>query len=127
MAKAKKAAKKSTAKKSGGEPARIKPIGDKFTKSSLARHISDETGVDGRSVKAVLASLEGSIYGSMHKKGSGVFTLPGCIKITSTPVAAKPRRQGKDPFTGEMRWFEAKPATVRVRARPLKKLKDAAK
>ncbi len=126
MAKAKKAAKKSTAKKSA-EPARIKPIGDKFSKSSLARHISDETGVDGRSVKAVLASLEGAIYGSLHKKGSGVFTLPGCIKITSTPVPAKPRRQGKDPFTGEMRWFEAKPATVRVRARALKKLKDAAK
>lgn len=127
MAKAKKAARKSTARKSAGEAPRIKPIGDKFTKSSLARHISDETGVDGRSVKAVLASLEGAIYGSMHKKGSGVFTLPGTIKITSTPVAAKPRRQGKDPFTGEMRWFEAKPASVRVRARPLKKLKDAAK
>ena len=31
MAKAKKAAKKSTAKKSGGEPARIKPIGEKFS------------------------------------------------------------------------------------------------
>ena len=127
MAKAKKAAKKSTAKKSAAEAPRVKAIGDKFTKSSLARHISDETGVDGRSVKAVLASLEGAIYGSLHKKGSGVFTLPGTIKITSTPVAAKPRRQGKDPFTGEMRWFEAKPASVRVRARPLKKLKDAAK
>jgi hypothetical protein len=30
------------------------------------------------------------------------------------------------PFTGEERWFDAKPATVRIKARALKKLKDAA-
>ena len=128
MAKAKKVASKtkSTKKAAGGE-VRVKPLNEKFTKSGLARHLADESGVDGKSVKAVLASLEAAIFGSLHKKGAGQFTLPGLLRIQATAVPAKPRRQGKDPFTGQERWFEAKPASVRVRARPLKKLKDAAR
>jgi hypothetical protein len=41
-------------------------------------------------------------------------------------VPATKRRFGKNPFTGQEQWFEAKPATVRVKVRPLKKVKDAA-
>lgn len=118
-----KAAKKPAAK----EAVRIRPINEKFTKSGLAKHLSAESGVETRSVKAVLGALENAMYGSLHKKGAGQFTLPGLLRIQAQAVAAKPRRQGKDPFTGQERWFEAKPATVRVRARPLKKLKDAAR
>ncbi len=118
-----KAAKKPAAK----EAVRIRPINEKFTKSGLAKHLSAESGVETRSVKAVLGALENTMYGSLHKKGAGQFTLPGLLRIQAQAVAAKPRRQGKDPFTGQERWFEAKPATVRVRARPLKKLKDAAR
>jgi hypothetical protein len=33
---------------------------------------------------------------------------------------------GKDPFTGEERMFAAKPASVKVKIRALKKLKNAA-
>jgi hypothetical protein len=40
------------------------------------------------------------------------------------PFRTKPF--GKDPFTGEDKWFAAKPASVRLKVRPLKKLKDAA-
>jgi hypothetical protein len=43
-----------------------------------------------------------------------------------TQVPAKKKRFGKDPFTCEGRWFDARPATVRLKIRPLKKLKDAA-
>ena len=103
------------------------PINEKFTKSGLAKHLSAESGVDTKSVKGVLGALEATMFGCLHKKGAGQFTLPGLLRIQAQAVAAKPRRQGKDPFTGQERWFEAKPATVRVRARPLKKLKDAAR
>jgi hypothetical protein len=129
MAKAaKKAASKAKgAKKPAAKEVKIRPINEKFTKSGLAKHLSAESGVDTRSVKSVLGALEATMYGCLHKKGAGQFTLPGLLRIQSQAVAAKPRRQGKDPFTGQERWFEAKPATVRVRARPLKKLKDAAR
>lgn len=125
---AKKAAKApaKSAVKAAKAPAALKPIKDPLSKSTLVSHIVEQSGIDSKSVKAVLASLEGAISASVHKKGAGTFTLPGLLKITSVAVAAKPKRKGKDPFTGEERWFAAKPASVKVKVRPLKKLKDAA-
>ncbi|MGF6261965.1 hypothetical protein OKW49_002893 [Paraburkholderia youngii] len=73
----------------------------------------------------ILAALEDTIPGSVHKKGAGEFTLSGLLKIGVQQVPAKKRRFGKDPFTGEERWFDAKPAAVRLKVRALKKLKDA--
>lgn len=126
MAKSKAPASKPKAAKAPAKAAAIKPITDTFSKSTLVRHLADHSSVESKHVKAVLASLETTIFGALHKRGAGVFTLPGLFKITTLKVAAKPRRKGKDPFTGEERWFDAKPATVRVKARALKKLKDAA-
>ena len=41
-------------------------------------------------------------------------------------VPAKKKRTGIDPFTKEECVFAAKPATVKIKMRALKKLKDAA-
>jgi nucleoid DNA-binding protein len=127
------AAKKAPAKQAGaarkvavkasGAPT---PIKDTFTKASLASHVAERAGVEPKAAKAVLAALEDTILGSVHKKGAGEFTLSGLLKIVVQAVPAKKKRFGKDPFTGEERWFPAKPASVRVKARALKKLKDAA-
>jgi nucleoid DNA-binding protein len=120
---AKKAVAKRVAVKASGAPA---PIKDTFTKASLAAHLAERASVEPKSVNAVLAALEDTILGSVHKKGAGEFTLSGLLKIVVQAVPAKKKRFGKDPFTGEERWFPAKPATVRIKARALKKLKDAA-
>ncbi|AYQ42965.1 MULTISPECIES: HU family DNA-binding protein [Burkholderia] len=121
-------AKKVVAKKvvAKAAPAAPTPLKDKFTKASLATHIAERAAVEVKAVKAVLVALENVVLGSVHKKGAGEFTLPGLLKITAQVVPAKKKRFGKDPFTGEERWFPAKPASVRVKARALKKLKDAA-
>ncbi|AWV03601.1 DNA-binding protein [Burkholderia cepacia] len=121
-------AKKVVAKKAAvaKAPAAPTPLKDKFTKASLATHIAERAAVEVKAVKAVLVALENVVLGSVHKKGAGEFTLPGLLKITAQVVPAKKKRFGKDPFTGEERWFPAKPASVRVKARALKKLKDAA-
>ncbi|MEO8670903.1 MAG: HU family DNA-binding protein [Tahibacter sp.] len=124
-AKAKKAAAPKAAKPAAA-PAAIKPIKDLLSKSDLARHLAEQTGVEPKTVKSVLAALEATVLGAIHKKGAGQFTLPGLVKITAQSVEAKKKRFGKDPFTGAERWFPAKPATVRIKARALKKLKDAA-
>lgn len=104
----------------------IKPVKDVLTKSSLTALLAEQTGVDAKSVKAVLAALEGAMLGSVHKKGVQSFTLPGLLKIEVQKVPAKPKRKGINPFTKEEQVFAAKPATVRIKARALKKLKDAA-
>ena len=120
---AKKVTAKKVAVKASGAPS---PIKDTFTKASLAAHVAERAGVEPKSAKAVLAALEDTILGSVHKKGAGEFTLSGLLKIVVQTVPAKKKRFGKDPFTGQERWFPAKPASVRVKARALKKLKDAA-
>ena len=119
-------AKKAPAKKAAAANGAATPIKETFTKASLNAHIAQLAQVEPKTAKAVLAALEQTVLGAVHKKGVGEFTLPGLLKITVQAVAAKKRRFGKDPFTGEERWFDAKPATVRIKARALKKLKDAA-
>ncbi len=102
------------------------PIKTALNKSQLVAHLVENTGVEAKAVKAVLAGLETAVLGSVDKKGAGSFTLPGLFKAVVQKVPAKPKRFGKDPFTGEERWFPAKPASVKVKIRPLKKMKDAA-
>ena len=104
----------------------VKPLSQVLSKSGLISHIANHSGVDSKSVRAVMETLEQTISAAVNKKGAGTFTMPGLFKITSIAVAAKPKRKGIDPFTKEERWFAAKPATVKVKIRPLKKLKDAA-
>ena len=119
------AAKKAAAPVAKPVAAGIKPIKTAFNKTTLIAHLADQAGVEPKATKAVLAALEATILGSVHKKGSGEFTLPGVLKIGLQQVAAKKKRFGKDPFTGEERWFPAKPAAVKIKTRALKKLKDA--
>lgn len=123
---------KAAAKKPAGaasKPAKateMKPIKDSLSKAALIAHLAQHSGVEPKAVKAVMAVLEATTLASVAKKGLGEFTLPGLVKIVAQKVAAKSKRFGKNPFTGQEQWFPAKPATVRVKVRPLKKLKDAA-
>ncbi|MEZ5740505.1 MAG: HU family DNA-binding protein [Burkholderiaceae bacterium] len=123
---AKKAAARKPAARKAAAPVEAKPVKDTFTKASLASYLAEQSGAEPRTVKSVMAALEATMVGAMHKRGAGEFTLPGLLKISTQKVAAKKRRFGKDPFTGEERWFDAKPASIRIKARPMKRLKDAA-
>ena len=128
MAKKKAAAKKAAPKKAAkaAKPAAPKTIKEALSKSGLVAHIADATSVAAKDIRAVLGALEGAIHGSLGKKGAGSFTLPGVAKFSAVSVPAKPKRKGINPFTKEEQWFAAKPASVKVKVRPLKKLKDAA-
>ena len=114
------------AKSVAAAPVALKPIKTAFNKTSLTAHIAEQAGVEAKVAKSVLAALEASILASVHKKGLGEFTLPGLLKVMVQNVPAKKKRMGKDPFTGVERMFAAKPASVKIKTRALKKLKDAA-
>ncbi len=121
------AKKASPAKKAAATPSKaVKPISTAFNRSSLITHLAELAAVELKAVRAVMASLEATILASVHKKGLGSFTLPGLLKVNVVNVPAKKRRTGIDPFTKQERVFAAKPATVKIKTRALKKLKDAA-
>ena len=118
-----KVATKAAAPKAAAAP---KPIKEALSKSGLIAHLAEASGVAVRDVRSVMVALEGAVAGSVNKKGAGSFTLPGLLKISAVKVDAKPKRKGINPFTKEEQWFAAKPASIKVKVRPLKKLKDAA-
>ncbi|MBK7613196.1 MAG: HU family DNA-binding protein [Burkholderiales bacterium] len=125
------AAKKPAAAKKAAAPAKaaaaaMKPIKTAFNKTSLLSHLAEVAAVEIKAVKAVVASLEATILASVSKKGLGSFTLPGLLKVNVINVPAKKKRTGIDPFTKQERVFAAKPASVKIKTRALKKLKDAA-
>ncbi len=107
-------------------PKAPKPVKEALNKTALVNYIAEASGVAAKDVKAVLAGLEAAAVASVSKKGVGEFVLPGMLKVTSVKVPAKPKRKGINPFTKEEQWFAAKPASTKLKVRPLKKLKDAA-
>ena len=120
------AAKKKISAKPVAKAAAPKPIKAALNKSGLVAHLVDASGVVAKDVRAVLAALEQAVAGSVSKKGPQSFTLPGLLKISVVKVPAKPKRKGVNPFTKQEQWFAAKPASVKIKVRPLKKLKGFA-
>jgi nucleoid DNA-binding protein len=119
-----KTAKKPAAKSA---PAPVRAVKEKLTKSALLSMIAEQNGITRAQAAGVLSSLENIMMGSVHPNGVGEFMLPGLLKITLRKVPA--RKAGtliRNPATGEMMKASAKPASVRVKVRPLAKLKAAA-
>ena len=106
--------------------AKTQPVKEALTKTALVNLIAENNGVTRDVAKGVLATIENAMMGSIHPRGVGEFTLPGILKISLRKVPA--RKAGtliRNPSTGEMVRGAAKPASMRVKIRPLSKLKAA--
>lgn len=101
-------------------------ISEKMTKTQILTEIAENTNLTRKQVGDVLEELEVLIERSVKKRALGEFTIPGLMKITTVKKPATKARKGINPFTGEETMFKAKPASVAVKVRPLKKLKDFA-
>jgi nucleoid DNA-binding protein len=93
------------------------------TKSEVFGELSGNTGLPKRDVAAVFDNLANLIKKDL-KKGPGVFTVPGLMKIKVVRKKATKARRGVNPFTGEEMMFKAKPASKTVKVAALKGLKD---
>ncbi len=98
-----------------------------MTKSQLLSNIAESTELTKKQVGAVLDSLHENIVEQLGKKGPGVFTLPGLLKLKIRNKPATKAREGTNPFTGAKMMFSAKPASKTVRANALKAFKEAIK
>jgi nucleoid DNA-binding protein len=98
----------------------------KMTKSQIVASLAESTGLTKKQVGSVMDGYDTLIQRSIKKRSVGEFTVPGMMKITTVSKPAKKARKGINPFTGEEQMFKAKPATMSVKVRPLKKLKEFA-
>jgi DNA-binding protein HU-beta len=98
-----------------------------LTKSQLLATLSEHTELSKKQVSAVLEALQATIVEQLGKKGPGIFTLPGLLKMKVRIRPATKAREGINPFTGQKQMFAAKPASKTVRANALKAFKEAIK
>ena len=99
-----------------------------MSKTQLIAELAENTGLGKNEVKAVLDELSVVIERHVKKRAVGAFTLPGLLKIKTVQVPArKAQKNVPNPFRpGETMDVAARPASVKVRVTPLKKLKDMA-
>ncbi len=123
------AAKKAPAKKAAAKaPAakKVKSIKERYSKTQMLNQIAENTELSRKQVQSVLDELTDIIEGHVTKRGCGEFVMPGLFKIVTVKKPARKARKGINPFTGEETMFAAKPASIAVKIRPLKKLKEMA-
>jgi|TARA_B110000093_G_C12656582_1_gene280465 nucleoid DNA-binding protein len=118
----------SKAKTSAVKTRKTPAIQKKYTKTEILNEISENTSLSKKEVAAVLEELSVLIERHVKKRAIGEFTLPGLLKIKSVARPARPARKNvPNPFRpGEMMDIPRKPASIRVKVLPLKKLKEFA-
>jgi nucleoid DNA-binding protein len=94
------------------------------TKSTIYLELSNKTGLSRKQVAAVFDALTDYINDEVGRKGPGIFTLPGLLKIKRVEKPATKERLGRNPQTGEVITIKAKPKRTVVKALPLKALKE---
>jgi nucleoid DNA-binding protein len=94
------------------------------TKAQTTALMAGKSGLTKAQVTSVMTALEEAIQESLRRHKE--FNLFGMLKVTIAHKKARPARPGRNPATGEMMTFKAKPAHDVVKVRVLKRLKDMA-
>ncbi len=120
--------KKVTKKKAAASSSKkMTAIQKKLSQAQIIAAIAEETDLSKPQVTAVFESLGDLIERSIKPRSAGSIILPKIgIKVAVKEVPAKPRRQVRNPFTGEMIWKEKSPKSRSAKAVALKALKEKA-
>ena len=95
-----------------------------LTKSQFLNALAEPTGLSRKQVQTVFAELCNLIGKQLSKKGPGIMTIPGLMKVKVVRKPATKEREGVNPFTKEKMVFKAKPARNVVKINAVKALKE---
>jgi len=99
-------------------------MGKARPKGQVLGDLAERSDLTRKQVGTIFDELAGLIKRDLGKKGPGVFTVPGLMKIKVVRKPATKAREGLNPFTGETMMFKAKPARNVVKVLALKGLKE---
>lgn len=119
-------AKKAAPAKAAPKPAKLTASAKPRKKSELFTIIADHAGLSRKQVAGVFDAMGKVMAVDLAKPAAGkpkMFVVPGMMRIKAEYKAAVPARKGIDPFTKTEKMFKAKPASTRLKIRPLKALK----
>ena len=94
-----------------------------MTKSDFVAALAEKAGLDKKQAAAAIDAITAITVEQL--KSAGELTLPGLVKLSAVHKAAQPERAGVNPFTKQPITIKAKPASMAVKARPMKTLKDS--
>ena len=95
------------------------------SKTETYNALAESTGLNRKQIAQVFDALSQLIQRELGKKGPGVFTVPGLLKLKRITKPATKAGTRPNPFKpGEMMDVKAKPARNVVKAQPLKSLKE---
>lgn len=97
---------------------------NKMTKAQVISALAEKTGLDKKSVGGVLEAISALAKQQLSAQGPGEITIPGIVKFKAKVTAATQDRQGTNPFTKQPMTIKGKPASRKVRATPVKALKE---
>lgn len=115
----------------------VKAVRTKMGRMDLLNHLTEASGLQRGQVKVVLDTLKDTMLAHIAPRGAGEFVMPGMFKVVTKKIPAKKvaaikkGTEVRNPRTGEVsehpgRKAYVKPATVKVRIRPMKAMKDVA-
>lgn len=93
------------------------------SKSEVYGELANACDMTRKQVSALFEEMASLIKADLGRKGPGIFTVPGLMKIKVVRKPATKERKGINPFTGEEMMFKAKPARNVVKVLALKNLK----
>ena len=97
---------------------------NKLTKAQIIAALAQESGLDKKAVNGLLDALAGLIKKELGPQGPGEVTIPNLIKLKAKATPATQDREGVNPFTKQPTVIKGKPASLKIRATPVKALKD---
>jgi DNA-binding protein HU-beta len=100
------------------------PSASKLTKAQIITALAESSGLEKKAVNSVFESLNDLIKQQLGPNGPGEITLPGLVKLKTKETPATQDRQGVNPFTKEPMTIKGKAASRKIRATPVKALKD---
>jgi hypothetical protein len=93
------------------------------SKTEVLNNIANQVDLPRKKVAEVLEALTGEVKKALSNRGPGLFVFPGLLKIEKKKVPPKPARKNVM-VLGQLRDIPAKPATVKVKVRALRALKQ---
>ena len=96
----------------------------RMTKAQIVAELAERSGIDKKQVLSVLGELVTLAERELRTDGPGEFLIPDMVKLRVKLTPAREAHEGVDAFTKEKRDFPAKPASRKVRASALKRVKD---
>ncbi|HLE29078.1 MAG TPA: HU family DNA-binding protein, partial [Anaerolineales bacterium] len=79
----------------------------KMTKSEFVAAVAEKSGLSKKQVAAALEALNEVVKGQIGKKGPGEVIIPGLLKVVVANRPAVPAGERLDPFTKQMKFFQA--------------------